>query len=152
MWVSSEALNKTSWSRNQDDQTKILNFCNFQVSVEHPDSGLQQTKKVPQDNLGKPSLTEPNILDNLQMSGPLWTVFVAKMAPFFSVIDGFDWFTLQKYMYHTPNFIHLQACNPRLQMMWHWLFQNDSLCSHIKPEAAHVVVARSPGQQCGSFN
>lgn len=87
--------------------------------MEHPDSGLQQTKKVPQDNLGKPSLTEPNILDNLQMSGPLWTVFVAKMAPFFSVIDGFDWFTLQKYMYHTPNFIHLQACNPRLQMMWH---------------------------------
>lgn len=108
-------------------------------------------KKVPQDNLGKLSLTEPKILDNLQMSGPLWTVFL-KWPHFFSIIDGFDWFTLQKYMYHTPNFIHLQACNPRLQMMWHWLFQNYSFCSHIKQEAAHVVVARSPGQQCGSFN
>lgn len=49
----------------------------------------------------------------------------------------------QKYMYHTPNFIHLQACNPRLQMMWHWLFQNDSRSSHIKQEVAHVVQPRT---------
>lgn len=48
----------------------------IQVSVEHLDSGLHQ--KVPQDNLGKPSLTGPNILDNLKMSGPLRTELVAQ--------------------------------------------------------------------------
>lgn len=129
-------------SRGQDDQKKKpLNFCKIQVSWKHPNSGLQQ-QKVPQEDLEKPSLTKPNILDNSQSTGLLWTVFVAeRMAPFFYVIDGFEEFTQLKFMFHIPNSVHLQACNPSLQMMWRWLFQ--------KLEALQPHKAR--GSICGCW-